>query len=106
MVCSIILFSSIIISSSSSLGISWIGVAPETVIVFTKTLSATTTVKITIAVLDNDLTVTSLKSGKNALITGPVLSSFTTVILIDVEEELLLISVAVIVKISVVLPKL
>ena len=63
-----------IISSSSSSGISTIGVAPETVIVFTKTLSATTIVKITILVFKRDDTVIEFKLGKNVLITGPVLN--------------------------------
>ena len=78
------LFSSIIISSSSSSGISKTGVAPETVTVWTNTLSATTTVKRTILVLESELTVSEVKLGKKALITGPVLSSF---IIVSVTEE-------------------
>ena len=93
-VCSTILFSSIIISSSSSSGISTIGVAPETVIVFTKTLSATTTVKRTTSVLDNEETVIEVTFGKKALITGPVLSSLTIESVTELDEELLFTSVA------------
>ena len=105
-VCSTILFSSIIISSSSSSGISTIGVAPLTVIVFTKTLSATTTVKRTTFVLEREETVIEVTFGKKALITGPVLSSLTTVRVTEEEEELLFTSVAEKVNVSKVLPKL
>ena len=101
---STILFSSIIISSSSSSGISTKGVAPETVIVFTKTLSATTTVKITLVVLLREETVTVEKLGRKVLITGPLLSFLTTVSVIELDEELLLTSVALNVKVSRVVP--
>ena len=94
------------ISSSSSSGISKIGVAPETVTVLTNTLSATTTVNITTLILLNEETVIDEKFGKKALITGPVLSSFTMDKVRVDDDVLLLISVAEKVYVSSVLPKL
>ena len=80
MICSLILLSSMIISSSSSLGTSGIGVAPDTVIVLTATLSATTTVNVTVLVWEVLSNVKLVELAINDEIEGPVESAFVIVI--------------------------
>ena len=63
------------------------GVAPETVIVLTLTLSATTTVNITIFVVSDVVKRKLLKLDVNEEIVGPDVSVFVIVIVsVDVEE--------------------
>ena len=82
------------------------GVAPETVMVLTLTLSATTTENIILFVGIEVVNIKLLKLAEKEDITGPEVSDLVTVKETEEDEELLLTSVAEMVKVFNVEPKL